>query len=146
MISLRNLKYLIARVGISSLINLILGSNEAVTSNSTSSCTFTVTRYPYGEFCLVDTVGCNDTTEKNQLEAVKGLAKFSKEMGSEGISLVIYVMKKDRIMNTFAKVLPKWKSFAKVRLPCSSWSAIARKMRKWKPGMNHKKKRFKASI
>lgn len=84
-------------MGKSSVINLIVGENVATATSSAERCTFRINKYTYENFCLYDTIGFNDATERNPTEALTNLANFATKVIPEGISLIVYVMKKGRI-------------------------------------------------
>jgi len=105
-------------VGKSSVTNLIVGTDVAPVSSNVERGTFSTTRYAYGNFCLFDTIGYNDVEEKNPTEALTNLAKFAMNASTEGISLIVYVMKKGRINKVSRKNYDYFvKTFCKNEVP-----------------------------
>jgi GTP-binding protein EngB required for normal cell division len=84
-------------VGKSSIVNLIVGEKVAEAKGSADKCTFNIDKYEYENFRLFDTIGYNDATENNPTEALKKLANFAMEVTTDGICLIVYVMKQGRI-------------------------------------------------
>jgi GTP-binding protein EngB required for normal cell division len=95
-------------VGKSSVINLLIGSNEAKISDSGVGCTFNYQVYEstdeYDTFHLIDTVGLNEASDGkvSAKRAMKMLTLFLKN-NQEGINCLLFIMQKGRITDSFEK-------------------------------------------
>lgn len=93
--------------GKSSLVNLLSNENKATVSSGARGCTcecqdFRI-RYLDSDYLLTDTVGFNEPDVGGAIphkEAIKCLIKFAKDH-SEGFNLIVFVMKKGRITQSF---------------------------------------------
>lgn len=84
--------------GKSSLVNLLLGQNEANVSDKAVGCTFEFKKYEMAEYNLYDTVGLSEGSvgTRTQAQAIKQLLQLLKSLG-DGVSLLIFVIERGRI-------------------------------------------------
>lgn len=105
-------------VGKSSLINLLVGTNVAQTPYSVESLVFDIRQYPIHQFNFFDIPGYNSATKKNSKETLQELQAFANTVESNGISLIIYVMKKGRINEVSRKYYKYFvKNYCQGRVP-----------------------------
>ena len=84
--------------GKSSIVNLILGKHAAEVSDSAIGCTFKYEKYPGPASVLYDTVGLSEGKGGTvaAVDAIRQLVSLLQSL-SDGVSLLIFVIKKDRI-------------------------------------------------